>query len=134
MPSRLEASTNHTVGRCTNICILLGSLARFARRVYGWGLQVHLLQSRAQKFKFHFLHSKRSHFGPAAQWVDQRQSGFLTVPYFHVVLTLPQEIAAIVGDQLSKSIGKRIDLLPGNILASNEHILVEGPRSKIPCG
>ena len=30
-----------------------------------------------------------------AQWIEDRQSELLDVPYFHVVFTVPQEIAAI---------------------------------------
>jgi len=30
-----------------------------------------------------------------AQWIDERQSELLEVPYFHVVFTVPEEIAAI---------------------------------------
>src|ERR1700694_3400060 len=30
-----------------------------------------------------------------AQWIENRQSELLEVPYFHVVLTVPKEIAAI---------------------------------------
>jgi len=30
-----------------------------------------------------------------AQWIEQRQSELLDVPYFHVVFTVPEEIAAI---------------------------------------
>ena len=30
-----------------------------------------------------------------AQWIEKRQSGLLECPYFHVVFTLPEEIAAI---------------------------------------
>src|SRR5919204_3469751 len=31
-----------------------------------------------------------------AQWIEDRQSELLEVPYFHVVFTVPEEIAAIV--------------------------------------
>src|SRR5215472_5344897 len=32
---------------------------------------------------------------PRAQWLEDRRSELLTVPYFHVVFTVPQKIAAI---------------------------------------
>ena len=32
---------------------------------------------------------------PRAQWIEKRQSELLDVPYFHVVFTVPEEIAAI---------------------------------------
>jgi hypothetical protein len=31
-----------------------------------------------------------------AQWLDDRRADLLPIPYFHVVFTVPEEIAAIV--------------------------------------